>query len=399
MLSRIFFVTSLLISGCILSACTSTQPAKTPVIIAKLPQPKPWMNSEHFGERPKIISPAEVSRLSIEQQSEFLAYFRSHEEQDTRANKVIGDYLKQHLSDFNYYSDTLTAQNSLIEQQGNCLSLAILTKALADLVNVEVKYQLVQTTPVYQKEGNVILSSQHVRTKLLDPKIAREKGEIVLLRGGVYIDYFPTLGSRALRSVDEAEFYSMYYRNKAAEALINKNNVLAYWLLRQSLSLKPSDAHAINMMAVVYSNTGQLDTAAELYRYGIENSENKLDLLSNYHTLLKKTGQIEEAAKIAKILDQYDDPNPFKWVRLANTAYNARNYSRAIYYYKKASRAAPYLHEPYAGIARSNFQMGRLTSAQQAMEKALQNTHKHNTKKLYQAKYEMLSQLLNKDSH
>jgi len=113
------------------------------------------------------------------------------------------------------------------------LSLAILTKSLSNLADVKISYQLVETEPVYQKEGNIIVSSQHIRTTIFKPPFS--DGKIVYFPSQTTIDYFPTYNSRVLRTVDEEEFFSMYYSNKATEAILKNDFNLAYWYVKNAL--------------------------------------------------------------------------------------------------------------------------------------------------------------------
>ena len=48
-----------------------------------------------------------------------------------------------------------------------------------------------------------------------------------------------------------------------------------------------------------------------------------------------------------------------------------KNYSAAIRHYKKAAKMADYLHEPLAGIARSQYLLGNFRPARNAIKKAL----------------------------
>ena len=122
----------------------------------------------------------------------------------------------------------------LSENRGNCLSLAIVTKALASLVDIKISYKLVETDPVYQKEDNLIISSQHVRTQLFNT--FKKPG--ALFPSSLTIDYFPDTNSRVLRTVDENEFFAMYYRNIAAQAMISNDLNTAYWNVRAALKPK-----------------------------------------------------------------------------------------------------------------------------------------------------------------
>ena len=386
----------LLISACtsLPNTTTSSTEAESDNTIPPLPE---LLSSSFFGEPKSIIPIQQVYSLTAEQKQDFLKVFNSQLEKSEEPHRRISQYLGKHLTDFNYYSDTLNAAESLEQNRGNCLSLAILTKALADLANVDIAYQLVETAPVFKKEGNIIVSSQHIRVVLFSP-ISKNSGGFITIRGRIYIDYFPTFRSQVLRKVDEAEFKSMYYTNKAVESMIGKDNNLAFWYLNAALELKPTHSHALNMMALLHEKVGYPDYAEKLYLYGIAHSQEKLDLLNNYHSLLNSQQRIGEAKEIAEQIGRRNDLNPYRWISLGNTAYNSKEYEKAIRYYRRANKLAPYIHEGFAGIARSKIQLGDPDYAKKAISKAMDNTYDNNTRKLYQAKLDMLTELLTKNT-
>ena len=363
------------------------QSKEPPLQISSLP-------NNMFGEPSEVIESGQVYELTQEQKSHFLDKFHSLEYQSVAEHKRIFKYLESYLQSFKYFEETLIAKETLLQNRGNCLSLAILTKSLADLVNIEAAYQLVQSTPVYQKESNLVVSSQHIRTALFEPK--SDSSNWNFLRGRIIIDYFPDRRSSVLRSVDDAEFRSLYYTNKAVESMIKNDSKQAYWYLTQSLQLKPNHNHALNTLGLLYDNAGYPKLAEQVYKFGIQNTDEDLNLLNNYHSLLISQGRLQEAKVIKTEIGNRNDSNPFKWVKLGDDAYNSREYTKAIDYYRKASKLAPYLHETYAGIARSNFQLGKPERALKAIEVALSNATRHDTRDLYQAKYELLTDLLNK---
>ncbi len=390
---------ALLVSACsglpnIKISSTESETANPEKTIPPLPK---LLSSSFFGEPKSVIPIEQVYSLTAKQKQHFLEVFNSEQDSMKEPHKRVYQYLENHLTDFNYYSDTLNASESLIQNRGNCLSLAILTKTLADLAGVKIAYQLVETAPVFKKEGNIIVSSQHIRSVLYSPVPKNPDGWLII-RGRIYIDYFPTFRSHLLREVDEAEFKSMYYTNKAAESMIRKDDNLAFWYLDAALGLKSNHSHAINMMALLHENVGYPDIAEKLYLYGIEYSQENLDLLNNYHSLLKSQQRTSEAKKIAEQIGHKNNLNPYKWISLGNTAYNSREYNKAIRYYRKANKLAPYLHEGFAGIARSKIQLGNPSYAKKAINQALENTHDNNTRKLYQAKLDMLSELLTRNT-
>lgn len=351
----------------------------------------PYANGTLFGERPIIAKEQSIYRLSDQQRLKFLSFFHEEHRQWQKPNKRIYEYLQQYVKNYNFFNKTLTASQSLAQSQGNCLSLAILTTALANSVGVDTGYQLVESAPVYQKEGNIILSSQHVRSLLFEPKQQLKEGKISLGPSGLVIDYFPAADSHIRRRVPKTEFIAMFYRNKAADAIIHKDYNLAYWLLRDTLIYVPFDQHTINMMAVVHQNIGLKSDAENLYQFGIRYASNKLDLLRNYRIFLKQENRFDDAKKIDSQLSTMKTINPFDWILLGHTAFEQHKYSEARRYYKRAVKIAPYLHQAYMGVAKSEFKLGNLEQARASLNLAQEKAFDNKTKSLYQAKLVALS--------
>lgn len=373
-----------------ITACT------TPVVLTDMDKRPdiPLLDNSYFGGSQNIISVSEIYQLSEQNKKEFLAVFNSNKYKHTLPNKRIYYYLKDILSELNYYSKTLTANEVITHKWGNCLSLAIATKALADIAGVEIRYELVSTPAIFQREGDVILVSQHLRTVLLDPREDIDSGFQPLWRGSIRVDYYPDGDSKLLRRVSETEFFSMYYQNKAAEALTKQDFKQAFWLLKSSLDLNRYDSNTINMLAIIHGQMGYEDMKEEIFKYGMKYGKEDFGLLSNYHKLLISAGRDEEAKKLAVQLMKFRNPDPYKWIRLGDEEFQTGNFSKAIYYYKKATKEADYIHESYAGISDSYYSMGKLVSARNAMKKALKKAKKPETVILYQMKFDTLSELV-----
>ncbi|MCW8997663.1 MAG: tetratricopeptide repeat protein, partial [Kangiellaceae bacterium] len=381
-----------------LTACASNIERVPQGELASIPEPK-LLDEQYFGNETKIETLEDVFSLTRTQQQDFLAYFNHYKNKSLYPNKRISRYLSGRLESFNFYSDTLTADDALERKLGNCLSLAIVTHSLANLVNVDVGYELVETPAVYQKEGGIVLSSQHVRTLLHDPKRS-EFTNGPLWRGYIRVDYYPAEGTKTLRRVSSEEFFAMFYRNRAAEALTRNEHGLAYAYAKEALKYNKLDEQAINMLAVLHDNLGFKNLAENLFEYGLKygRSDEKFELLYNYHLHLIQNEKNDKAQRVAKQLRRYDDPNPYKWVNLGNEAIEDERYHNAISYFRKASKMADYLHEPYAGMANAYYLMGKYERARKAMKKALEKTHKQEKASIYQVKYNKLVELANNDS-
>lgn len=343
-------------------------------------------NDAYFGEPIPITPLDEVFALTTAQEDQFKKLFHSPEYRDLSDSHRVFKYLQGQLPHFSFHSKTLIATDALALNSGNCMSLAILTKALTQLTHSGISYELARTPPVFQREGDFELSSQHIRAEIYTKNTNKTK-QFVRPNNKVKIDYFSTLGSRTLRKVKKKEFHSLYYSNIAAEAMIESEFNLAYWNLKQALKIEQESLIAINMLGVLYQRLGQSEEAEKAYLFGLSLGGNQLELMNNYHQLLVSSDRRAEARVIASAIDQYDDPDPFQWLDLADKEFKLGHYLKAITFYKKAAEKADYLHQPYAGLAKANFMLGRPASAIKAIEKALDNSHNQQITSIYQAKY------------
>ncbi|MDX2416670.1 MAG: tetratricopeptide repeat protein [Xanthomonadales bacterium] len=340
-----------------------------------------------FGEPPAdIISVADIYQLSEMQQSNFQVYFNHPSRRDVPAHQRVYEYLESTTMNFGYQGDTYAAEEALKKASGNCLSLAVLTTALAQLAGVETGYQLVDSVPVFESRGNVVFRGQHVRTKLYDPLQEDEKGLRLISRGGLLVDYFPRDGDRFVSNISKAEYQAMYYNNLASEAISRKDYNAAFWLLRKVMELTPDSASAINSMAVLHRRAGQVNKAEEIYKYGILYLPDKVSLLRNYRVLLAEQGRYDEAEVIKARLTELDESNPFDWLHAGQEAFDNGDFRDAISFYEKAVEIAPYLHESYAGMAKAHYKLGNRTSAKRELKNAKKFAYQKSIQSLYQAK-------------
>lgn len=326
-----------------------------------------------FGPKPEIISPQQFQHINAAQAQDFLDYFESPDHAQTPGYRRLANYIVQRVKSFEYNADTLTAEQVLQTNSGNCLSLAIMTSALAQIAGITVSYQLMDDDPVFEFNGSTVVKGVHVRTKLLNAEWG-SVNDLVSESSGISIDYFPTGRSRFISNLSEQDYYGMYYRNLAVESLQREDFNTAYWLSMESLKFAPEHSDSLNMLAVINKRIGRTEEAEQVYLYAIERAQEKLSLLKNYRVLLLNQGRKEEAAAIALRLLKMDDPSPFNWFHLARESYEEGDYERAISYYRKALEFAPYLHEARLGIALSYYALDRVAQADAALIAAIENS-------------------------
>lgn len=380
-----------------LSACVDSGTGTAELLIQQEIPSLPAGIPAFAGARPLIGDGDSIYQLTSAQQSDFLDFFNDPAKRRQPPERRIVEYLERSTSAYQYSNATHTAEEVLRLKGGNCLSLANLTTALARLAEVEVNYQLITDTPVFEKAEDVVVRSVHVRSKLLRPRAELMPNRYDVdfgggyYRSGVIIDYFPSGNGRFIGNIAEPKFTAMYYRNLAADAITAADYGRAYWLVKASLEHAPDHAEALNMLAVIYRRAGDEQTAEDIYIYGIATVDDKLSLLKNYRALLQMQDRIVEAEEVQLRLASIEDTDPFEWWFMAEDAYGKARYDEALTYYKKSVKIAPYLHEGYFGMAKTYYQMGNIESARKSLRDAVDNANRLNTRSLYEAKLTALS--------
>jgi Tfp pilus assembly protein PilF len=369
---------------CLLNACAhvdapgSMRIVDTELVLPEFPNP--------FGSRPAIAGPDSIQRLTPAQEQQFLVYFNRPENQSIKPHIRIFNYLFENTLTLQYDDNTYTAAQTLELNKGDCLSLAILTTALARVVGLDVHYQLVDSSPVFGLAGNLVNKEVHVKSVVFKRQKVSLENVGFQLPERVVIDYFAGRRGRFIGNISANAFNAMYYLNIAGEALEEQDFAKAYWYTREALNHNPLDPTAWNIMAVIYRRAGELAKAEEIYLFAIEHAEDKLTLLKNYRLLLTSQMRVAEAAAIENRLESMEDASPFHWYSLARNSYGMQDYAAAVRYFDKALAIAPYLHEAWLGKAQSFYQMNVLPEAELALKAAIENADKMSTRSLYEAK-------------
>ncbi|MFT5693664.1 MAG: Flp pilus assembly protein TadD [Oceanicoccus sp.] len=339
-----------------------------------------------FSSRPDIAGVEEIHQLSFSQQQHFLSYFHDYRRRKVPSHERVANYLENFVDEFRYRNETYSAAQTLALSQGNCLSLAILTTALANLANIEVGYQLADSIPVFSFSDNVVFKGVHIRSKLYDPTFSPEDGRLYMSRPGLRIDYFPSGSERFIRNVSKNEYVARYYLNLAALAILKNEYSRAYWLTVESLDFAPRNSDAYNSLGIIYRRVGETAKAEEIYRYGIDKLAGKLSLLKNYRTLLALQNRDDEVKLITEKINAIDDPNPFGLILAGKESYDEGQYIDAIKFYRRALEMAPYIHEARLALAQSYYQTGQFSKAQMQMQTAIESAQDSSARRLYQAK-------------
>lgn len=379
------FTLPLLLLVSLLQACSQTS-APPPAIAPQTPQ-------HYFAkvDADAIPQVAAFYQLSEAQQQQFLQFYHQTKLQQLPGNKRLEMFLHQQLSNFHYEGKNYSASQTMQLMSGNCMSLAVLTTALAKLVNIEVGYRATYGEPMLNFSGDLFISSDHVRTYLFSPD-EPDPDRLITQKAAVAIDYFPDRLDRLGAMFDHRRFAAMMYNNLAVDALLADDQNKAFWLTQAALQQDPTYSASINLLGILYRRAGDLASAQQWYEFGLKHSINPAAIASNYLLVAKELNDSAAINRLEVLLLQSNDDNPYNWFYLAYQAEQQQQQDKAILYYQKLLEQAPYLHKANLALARLYLQQNNNTAARTVLRQALRYSYEQGQVAMYQAKLQAVNE-------
>ncbi|TWI66234.1 tetratricopeptide repeat protein [Pseudoduganella lurida] len=287
-------------------------------------------------------------------------------------------------------ASTRTAAQAFAARQGNCLSLVIMTAALAQELSIPVVFQSVPTVDTWSRSGDLYFNSGHVNLKL--GRALREDVGTYDRDNYLVIDFQPPPEAKLTEgtAIGRHTVVAMFMNNRAAEALARDQFDDAYWWARRAVAADPGLAYAYNTLAVVYRRHGDADMAEQTLRHLLAREPDSTLALSNLAQLLDAAGRAEEARTIRTRLTQLQPVAPFYYFNLGRTAMALGDYRRARTMFERELRRDPTYHEFHAWLAAAEAQLGDLKGANEHMKQAIAASTTRADHALYAAKLDRL---------
>ena len=285
----------------------------------------------------------------------------------------------------------LTANQTYRSQSANCMSLTILAYSLAVASHLEVTIQSVEVPEFWTRDNNFSVLTGHVNLKINN----RLSGNSFVVWGykETVIDFDPLIASKKFtaKAIGKKTLLAMFYNNKGAQALINRDYNLAYQYFKRATVADPTFTLAWGNLGILYKVTGHETMAEAAYARAIHNDSSNLTALNNLARLLTKQGRTDEAIPLEKHVHRIRHKNPYYHALLADEAMLKKHYLNAIEHYKKAIKLDKKQHQFYFGLAVAYFQHRNVLLSYQAMEKALALSSTASNNEKYTAKLDLLA--------
>jgi Flp pilus assembly protein TadD len=311
-----------------------------------------------------------------------------------RAKRLLRHIFSKDNIDLAYQSAAnLTASQAYHSQTANCMSLTIMAYALAKEAGLDVKFQNVKVPEYWVRNGQYNMLTGHVNLILTEAKVPNKT--VVYGRELLQIDFDPDVYKKSFpkRVINKNTVLAMFYNNKGAHELINKNYALSYSYLKQATLVDPSFSSAWGNLGILYKLNNLNDYAEKSYKHAVKLDSNNLTALSNLSFLLDNNEDFEQAQKIEKILHDKRSRNPYYHALLADEAFFRGENTKALKHYKRAIRMDSKIHEFYFGIAKVYYALDQIKRAESAMNKALAYNRTTSIESQYIAKLNFLKDL------
>lgn len=259
-------------------------------------------------------------------------------------------------------------------RRGDCLSLSVLSVALARALEVPVQIQEVRVPVSFDRRDGVDFLNRHVNVLVSNERELRALGR-TLPAGYIVIDFEPQIGTRRKGdALDDLDVLARFYNNLAAEQLAKGQDRLAYAHFKAAILAKPTYAASYGNLAQLYLRAG-LQTAAEkaLLR-AVELNDGSGLALDSMHRLLLDQGREAEARHYELRLQKLREQDPYYWLGLGLDRLRQAQFVQAIGALERAQAMTRGFTEVHRYLAIAYWQAGKphLARDQLAMLSALE---------------------------
>lgn len=355
------------------------------------PPPAALFDDAAFAPPERPVDPAAVFAISPAMR----AYLAERVAPEVRAHGlprglIDALYTNRQLNLAYDAESTRNAAETFDARAGNCLSLAILTGALARELGLEVRYQAITLDDSWGREGNLLMSVGHVNVS-----VGRDVG---MARSAAFspdwwtVDFLPEPQRRNQRTVpiEEARVVAMYLNNKAAEALAGGHTSEAYAWVRAAITADPAYDDAYNTLGVVYQRHGLPLAAERALRHTLARAPEHPHALGNLIPVLRQLGRPDEADATSVRLAALRTRTPFAAFDRGRQAMAQGDYRLAKAQFERALGGSLGYHEFHFWLALAHLNLGETEPAITHLRQAEENSSTGRQRALYAAKLERL---------
>jgi tetratricopeptide (TPR) repeat protein len=347
-----------------------------------------------FGKPSQDTSTAQIFAITPEMKKYAADIVRGHEKKEPQALLFDALYKKDKLQLEYDAAVTRNASQTFDSRRGNCLSLVIMTAALAREMGMSTQFQAVTVDETWSRTGNLYFSSGHVnivlgKNRLSDDSRGFDRNKFMV------IDFQPPeeIANLVTVPIEEHTVVAMYMNNRAAESMVQRDLDSAYWFVRKAIEADPGFVNSYNTLGVIYQHHDNMPEAEAALRHAYALQPNSTIAMFNLAQVLDTQGKKGEATALREQLARLEPQPPFYYFNLGQKAMQEGDYRRARSLFAREVDRAPYYHEFHFWLAVASYRLGDMKTADKHMELALENSTTPRDHELYAAKLDKLKGL------
>ena len=359
-----------------LSACATRE--------AAVPTPAGLLHDELFAASLPRIDAADVLALSPEMRryldDEVRPLGRSKGLQQALVELL---YAKGKLR-LDYDAEmTRNAREAFAARAGNCLSLVVMTAALANELGLEVRFQTVPLEESLNRTSDLHFFIGHINM-VLGPRLLSQSS----WGSGPWltIDFIPNTQRKRTVTIDQERVLAMYMNNKAAESLAAHQLDHAYAWARAAVRQDGQFMSSFNTLGVIYQRRAAYTEAESAFRHVLAVEPRNVHAMGNLVLALQRQGRDAESLALAAELRRLQPVAPFAYFQAGLRALDARDYRGARQLFEREiDRTADY-HEFHFWLAVALVNLGEVDQARKHLEQALENSTTREQSAIYSGK-------------
>ncbi|MBU3024005.1 tetratricopeptide repeat protein [Aestuariibacter sp. A3R04] len=269
-----------------------------------------------------------------------------------------------------YKSDANSvASETFANQAANCLSLTIMTYAMAKHAGFDATFYEVEIPEYWTRREGVNLLNGHINLRI---SLQNNSKKNQMSDDYIDVDFDP----QAIRddfhryAVGKNEVIAMFYNNKGADALLAGNDTLAYAYFKEAASFYDKFGSTWVNLGVLYRRMGQFELAQASYENAIALDEDNYTAWENLSLLFRLQGKEEAAEDIRRKVIARREANPFYHFILGEEALDYGKPDEAIVHFNRARRLDRNRHEILFGLGKAHLELGDIAKAKKFIELA-----------------------------
>jgi Tfp pilus assembly protein PilF len=384
---RTLTILATLVSGLWFSGC-ATAPEPPPLDAKAV---LPLLRDDAFAAPVQPVRPGDVFALDDEMRSYIDHGLMRHLRRAGRQQGLIEALHDRSMLRLEYDGGiTRTAREAFQARSGNCLSLVIMTAALAEHLQLPVTFQSVEVDDSFSRSQGLLFAAGHVNLviggRLLD------KGRGFGTTFNMVVDFLSPQDARNrhVTRISEQRVLSMYFNNRAAETLARGDLDQAYAYARTAVLQDPSFPSAKITLGVIYHQRRLMDAAEAAFRHALREQPNNTQALADLASVLSSMGREPEAQQVRQELARLETWPPFHFFELGRAAVKRGDYEAGQAFLKRELSRDPDYHEVHYWLAQAYRGLGDSRSTWRHLSLAVANSTTRGDHDLYAAKLDRL---------